>query len=111
MKGAKKTARTKTRKSARKRAGIGSSLDGFLKGEGVFEETQAVAIKRVLAWRLIEEMKKQNVTKVEMARRMKTSRSQLDRLLDPNSADVRLDTLARAAKAINRTLKIELAAA
>ena len=110
MKRAKKAAGAKARKSARKRSAIGSSFDEFLKGEGAFEETHAVAIKRVLAWRLIEEMKRQKVTKVEMARRMKTSRSQLDRLLDPNSADVRLDTLARAAKAVNRTLRIELAA-
>lgn len=96
---------TKKRKGA-----VGSGFDDFLREEKTFEETQGIAIKRVVAWRLAEEMKKQNITKVEMARRMETSRSQLDRLLDPDRSDVRLDTLARAARAVNCELKLELAA-
>lgn len=99
-----------TKAIARKRAGAGSSFDDFLRSDGAYEETQAVAIKRVLAWQLEQEMKRQNLTKTEMARRMETSRSQLDRLLDPDNADVKLDTLARAARAVNRRLKLELAA-
>jgi predicted XRE-type DNA-binding protein len=94
-----------------KRGRIGSSFDDYLREEGTYEETQAVAIKRVLAWRLAEEMKRQNLTKAEMARRMETSRSQLDRLLDPGNADVKLDTLARAARAVDCELRLELAAA
>ena len=94
-----------------KRASVGSSFSDFLREEGLYEETQAVAIKRVIAWRLAEEMQKQNITKAEMARRMETSRSQLDRLLDPQNADVKLDTLARAARAVDCELRLELAAA
>lgn len=94
-----------------KRGRIGSSFDDYLREEGTYEETQAVAIKRVLAWRLAQEMARQQITKAEMARRMETSRSQLDRLLDPNNADVKLDTLARAARAVDCELRLELAAA
>jgi len=90
---------------------IGSSFDDFLREEGTYEETQAVAIKRVIAWALAEAMEDQGLSKAEMARRMKTSRSQLDRLLDPENADVKLDTLARAAKATGRELRLELIAA
>lgn len=91
-------------------AGIGSSFDDFLREDDAYEETQAVAIKRVLAYQLAEAMKAEGLTKVAMAERMGTSRSQLDRLLDPTRADVRLDTLARAARAVGRELKLELAA-
>lgn len=87
---------------------IGSSFDAFLKEEGRFEATQAVAIKRVLAWQIEQEMKSQAITKKEMAQRMHTSRSQLDRLLDPENDAVSLETLARAAHAIGRNLKLEL---
>ena len=90
---------------------IGSSFGDFLREEGTYEETQAVAIKRVIAWALAEAMEDQDLSKAEMARRMKTSRSQLDRLLDPENADVKLDTLARAAKATGRELRLELIAA
>lgn len=91
-------------------AGMGSSFDDFLREEDAHEETQAVAIKRVLAYQLAEAMKAEGLTKVAMAERMGTSRSQLDRLLDPSKADVKLDTLARAARAVGRELKLELAA-
>lgn len=87
---------------------IGSSLEDFLREEGVYDEARAVAIKRVLAWQLADAMKASGVTKVEMARRMKTSRSQLDRLLDPENAKIQLDTLYKAASALGRELKLEL---
>ncbi len=87
---------------------VGSSFDSFLKAEGTFEATQAVAIKRVLAWQIEEEMKAQSITKKSMAERMNTSRSQLERLLDPLNDAVSLETLTRAAHAVGRNLKIEL---
>jgi hypothetical protein len=88
---------------------IGSRFDDFLREQGTYAQTQAVAIKRVLAWQLAEEMKKQNLTKSAMAKRMETSRSQLDRLLDPENAEVQLDTLTRAARAVDCELHFELA--
>lgn len=91
-----------------RKAGIGSAFDDFLKDEGTYEGTQSVAIKRVLAWQIEEAMEKQGLTKAEMARRMETSRSQLDRLLDPESNSVTLETLTRAARAIGRRVKLEL---
>ena len=101
-------------KPTRQRSGqgkgkIGSRFDDFLREEGVYAQTQAVAIKRVLAWQLAEQMRKQNLTKSAMAKRMATSRSQLDRLLDPENAEVQLDTLARAARAVNCELHFQLA--
>jgi predicted XRE-type DNA-binding protein len=96
------------RKRTTKKAGIGSTFDNFLKDEGTYEATQSVAIKRVLAWQIEKAMKKQRLTKAEMARRMETSRSQLDRLLDPDSDSVTLETLTRAAHAIGRQVKLEL---
>src|SRR3989442_10163243 len=96
------------RKRTAKKAGIGSAFDDFLKDEGTYEATQGLAIKRVLAWQIEEAMKKQRLTKAEMARRMETSRSQLDRLLDPDSHSVTLETLTRAARAIGRQVKLEL---
>ena len=92
------------------RGEVGSSFDDFLREEGVYEETHAIAIKRVIAWALADEMQKQNITKAEMAKRLKTSRSQLDRLLDPNYTDVKLSSLTRAAHALDRELRIELVA-
>jgi predicted XRE-type DNA-binding protein len=92
----------------KKKGRIGSSFDDFLKAEGRYEETQSVAIKRVLAWQIEQAMKKEQVTKTEMARRMNTSRSQLDRLLDPENHAVSLETLTRAAHAVGRSLKLEL---
>jgi len=88
---------------------IGSSFDDFLKEEGLYEDVQAIAIKRVIAWQIAQEMEKQAITKKEMAIRMKTSRSQLDRLLDPNNNNVKLATLGRAAQAVGRNLRLELA--
>ena len=88
---------------------IGSSFSSFLKDEGLYEEVTAHAIKRVLAWQISQAMETQNISKVEMAKRMKTSRAQLDRLLDPDNDKVQLDTVQRAATAVGRTLRLELA--
>jgi hypothetical protein len=87
---------------------IGSSLDDFLKEEGVLEETRAIALKDAVAWQVQRAMKKEKITKVEMAKRMRTSRAALDRLLAPGNASVTLQTLTRAARAIGRDLRIEL---
>lgn len=86
----------------------GQLFRDFLKEHGTLEDTTERAIKCVLAYQLATEMKRQNITKVEMARRLDTSRSQLDRLLDPEKDNVTLSTLARAAKAVGRTLHLEL---
>jgi len=88
---------------------IGSSFGDFLKDEGIHEEATAHAIKRVLAWQIEQAMAEQGITKSEMAKRMKTSRAQLDRLLDPDNDKVQLDTVQRAAAAVGRTLHLELA--
>lgn len=87
---------------------IGSSFDDFLKEEGIYEEVTGRAIKRVLAWQIEQAMKAQGLTKSEMAKRMNTSRTQLDRLLDPNNDKVQLDTMQRAAAAVGRKLHLEL---
>jgi hypothetical protein len=86
----------------------GSSFDDFLKEEGMYEACTAAALKKVLAWQVEQEMKQQNLTKSAMARRMKTSRSQLDRLLDPDKTGVSLEIIQRAAAVIGRQLRIEL---
>lgn len=87
----------------------GSDFDAFLEDQGLYAETTANALKRVLAEQLRHAMADANISKSEMARRLNTSRSQLDRLLDPNNQTVRLDTLERAARALGRSLRIELA--
>ena len=86
----------------------GSSFADFLEEEGLFSETEAVAIKRVIAFQLEEEMKARNLTKAALARRMNTSRAALDRLLDPENPSVTLLTLENAALALNKTLAIQL---
>ena len=85
----------------------GSSLDDFLKAEGAFEETQTVAIKEVLVWQLTEAMEKRSLSKTRLAALLKTSRSQVERLLDP-TRDVTLSTLQRAAALVGRKVQIEL---
>jgi hypothetical protein len=86
----------------------GSTFDGFLEAEGIREEVEAVAIKRVLAWQLEQAMREQQKTKRAMAKQLHTSRSQLDRLLDPRNVSVTLDTVARAAKALGKRLVIRV---
>jgi antitoxin HicB len=87
---------------------IGSSVDDFLKEDGIYEETRDVAIKRVLAWQIKQAMKQKRISKREMAQRMKTSRSQVDRLLDPDNMSVQLNTLQRAAGIVGQRLVIGL---
>lgn len=94
--------------SIQKKGRIGSRFDDFLREEGIYESVQAVAIKRVIAWQLAEAMKAKGLTKAEMARQMNTSRSQLDRLLDPEIEGVELQTLVRAAQVLGRQLRLEL---
>lgn len=86
----------------------GSDFDDFLREENLYDDCNAIAIKRVLARQLTEEMKRLSLTKTEMAARMETSRAQLDRLLDPSKTGVSLDTIARAASVVGRQLRIEL---
>ena len=86
---------------------IGSSLDDFLKHEDIFDEAQAQAVKEVVAWQLAEAMKARSLTKARMAVLLKTSRSQLDRLLDPKN-DITLSSLQRAAAIVGRKVRIEL---
>jgi len=92
----------------RKKVSIGSKFDDFLKEEGTYEEVQSIAIKRVLAWQIEEAMKEKHLAKTKMAERMDTSRSQLDRLLDPNNDSLTLSTLARASKVLGRQVRLEL---
>jgi DNA-binding Xre family transcriptional regulator len=87
----------------------GSTLDSFLKEEGVLEEFRAAAVKEVIAWQIQQAMKKQKLSKNKMAALMETSRAQLDRLLDPKQGNVTLETLHRAAHVLGRELRIELA--
>lgn len=88
---------------------VGSKFDDFLKEENLFEEVQAAAVKRVIAYQIIEEMRRNKLTKTEMANRMNTSRAALERLLDPDNASITLITLERAASALGKKLKVELA--
>lgn len=85
----------------------GSSLDAFLKEEGAFEHAERQAVKEVIVWQLTEAMRKQSLTKTRLAQLLQTSRSQVDRLLDP-SRDVTLSTLERAAALVGRKIRIEL---
>ena len=96
---------SKKQKTRNKHAG--SSLDDFLKEEGIFEEAQAQAIKEVVAWQLDEAMKKRKISKNKMAALLKTSRTQVDRLLNPRS-DITLGSLQRAAAIVGRRVSIEL---
>ena len=87
---------------------IGSSLDDLLEETGEFAEVNTVAIKRVIAWEIAQKMEAENITKKRMAEIMETSRSALDRLLDPANTSVTLHTLDNAARAVGKTLRIEL---
>ncbi len=90
---------------------IGSSFDDFLKEEAMLDDATAVALKRVIAWQIAEEMKTQNLTKTELAKRMRTSRAALNRLLDEEDTSLTLTTLASAAAALGKTINFQLAAA
>jgi len=87
---------------------IGSNFDDFLTEEGLLEEAEAVAVKRVLAFQIKEMMEAQNLTKAEMARRMRTSRAALERLLDPENRSVTLNTMDKAARSLGKRLQLVL---
>ena len=87
---------------------IGSNFDDFLEEEGILEDVTVVAVKRYIAYVLAQQKLEQNLSKAEMARRMKTSRSSLDRLLDPDNSSVTLQTLQSAARALDGRLTIDL---
>jgi hypothetical protein len=99
--------KARKRKSSRSPAKL-SSLDHFLKEDGKLDEFQAIAIKEVLAWQIAEAMKANNISRSGLATRMKTSRSQIGRLLDPKDGNVTLATLQRAARMVGRSLRLEL---
>ena len=86
---------------------MGSSVDDFLKAEGIFEETQAQAVKEVVAWQLAQAMKEKKISKARLAALLKTSRTQVDRLLDAKD-DIMLSSLLRAAAMVGRRVLIEL---
>ena len=91
-----------------KKNNVGSSFDSWLREEGLYEEVTATALKRVLARQLEAAMKEKQLSKAEMARRMRTSRAALDRLLDPEHDAVTLSTLRKAALAVGRQLRLDL---
>ena len=85
-----------------------SNFDDFLKDEGMFEEVQAKALKRALSEQIEESMQAANISKVKMAEMMATSRSQLDRVLDPDNVAIQLDTPMKAARAVGKTVEIKI---
>jgi antitoxin HicB len=87
---------------------VGGRFDDWLKEEGIYEEVTTAAMKRVLAWQIEQAMLEGGLSKSAMARRMATSRPQLDRLLDPENGNVTLDTIAKAAAAVGRKVRLEL---
>ena len=89
---------------------LGSNFDDFLAEEAMLEATTATAVKRVIAWQIEQEMKAQKLTKTALAAKMRTSRSALNRLLDTRDTSLTLTTLASAAAALGKHVKIELAA-
>jgi len=99
----------KMKKNRKRTDRTGSSFDSFLEQEGLLEEVEAVAIKRVLAWQLQQTMRQQQKTKQAMAKQLHTSRSQLDRLLDPRNVSVTLGTITRAAKVLGKRVIIRVA--
>jgi predicted XRE-type DNA-binding protein len=86
---------------------LGSDFDDFLAEEGLLVEVEATAIKRVIAYQIEQEMNQKGLTKTEMAKKMKTSRSSLDRLLDPQNASINLQTIIKATSILGKKLKIE----
>ena len=94
-----------------KKRNLGSDFDDFLKEEGMLKEATAVAVKRVIAWQIEQEMAAQRITKTAMAKKMRTSRASLNRLLDENDTSLTLTTLAGAAATLGRRIKFELAPA
>ena len=91
-----------------KKKNVGSNFDAFLEEEGIFEEVQETALKRVLAFKIRKAMEEKNLSKTEMAKKMKTSRSALDRLLNPDNDSGTLQTMKKAAHAVGRRLHFRL---
>lgn len=87
---------------------LGGEFDAFLSEEELIAEVEAIALKKVLAWQIDEEMKKQNINKTQMARKMRTSRAAVDRLLDPSNPSLTLKNLERAAHALQKEVRVEL---
>lgn len=87
---------------------VGSSFDDFLVEEGLYGEATARAVKRVLAWQILQMMEEVSITKTELARRMKTSRAAVDRLLDPENTSINLHTMEKAAQTLGKRLEIQL---
>jgi antitoxin HicB len=98
----------KKKETRKPRDTSGSTFDSFLEEHGIREEVEAVATKRVLAWQLAQEMKRQRKTKQTMAQQLRTSRSQLDRLLDPRNTAVTLETITRAAKVLGMKVVVRI---
>jgi len=98
----------KPKNAAKGRIDRGETFDEFLAKDGILAETEDAAIKEIIANRIKVAMNKQRLTETQMAARMKTSRRQLDRLLDPDNPSVTLATLRRAASAVGRNLRVEL---
>ena len=87
---------------------VGNTFDSFLEENGIQDEVEDLAQKRVIAWQLEQALNLIGIPKTELAQRMGTSRTQLERVFDPTNNKVQLDTLQRAARALGRTLKLEL---
>ena len=85
---------------------LGSTLDSFLESENLLEHTQAVALKRVIAYQLLDVLAKQKLTQTDLARKMHTSKAAVSRLLDPNNASITLRTLLKAAHVLGKNLNI-----
>lgn len=85
---------------------IGSTLESFLKEEGIYEDATSHAIKRIIAWQLVEAMKEKHISRSEMAKRMATSRTQITRLFDPENDRVQLDTIQKAAAVLGKRVSI-----
>lgn len=103
----KDVAKNKKKRAIRSTAKF-TTLDDFLGEEGKRDEFEAVAVKEVLAWQIEQAMKEKNISRNNLAQRMKTSRSQIGRLLDPKDGNVTLTTLQRAARIVGRSLRLEL---
>jgi predicted XRE-type DNA-binding protein len=86
----------------------GSAFDSFLEEEGILEKTEAVALKRVVAWKLEQAMKEKKVSKYTLAKELHTSRSQVDRLLDPSHIGVTIGTISRAARMLGKRIRVEI---
>jgi hypothetical protein len=87
---------------------FGSTLEEFLESEGILEEATEHAVKAIVAWQLAEAMNRDGLTKTALAAKLHTSRTQINRILDPSNGDVSITTLRKAAEAVGRKLKIEL---